>query len=229
MLCHCESAFLLTLGGLTPRILSSNLSPRIAPYRLDFWILLYAAGTVLSPCSRSGGTEWAAASGDGCLDNLPESFQLWTLILAEQALSLHSQSQIKTNQACFPRLKFSSIKSATTQLKGWGGEGRADWNVEGASQTHHQGYVPTANQHCSCCVFWCIPGSPSQHPCSWMTPFASGLGSGSSCHLLESKVKVCWEPFKHETPIFPCYFPVLQDRIVSLEAPHWGLVGWFNG
>ncbi|KAI2516695.1 ST3GAL3 isoform 19 [Pan troglodytes] len=31
--------------------------------------------------------------------------------------------------------------------------------------------------------------SPSQHPCSWMTPFASGLESGSSCRLLGSKVK----------------------------------------
>lgn len=40
----------------------------------------------------------------------------------------------------------------------------------------------------------CIPGSPSQHPCSWMTPSASGLGSGNLCRLLGSKVKVCWGP-----------------------------------
>ena len=40
----------------------------------------------------------------------------------------------------------------------------------------------------------CIPGSRSQHPCSWMTPSASGLGSGNLCRLLGSKVKVCWGP-----------------------------------
>ena len=41
----------------------------------------------------------------------------------------------------------------------------------------------------------CIPGSPSQHPCSWMTLSASGLGFGNLCRLLGSKVKVRWEPW----------------------------------
>lgn len=42
---------------------------------------------------------------------------------------------------------------------------------------------------------YCIPGSPSQHPCSWTTLSASGLGFGNLCHLLGSKVKVGWEPW----------------------------------
>lgn len=61
----------------------------------------------------------------------------------------------------------------------------------------------------------CVSGSPSQHPCSWMTPFASGLGSGSLCHLLGSKVKVCWEPFASFTPPFSVLSPYTSRQDFS--------------
>lgn len=145
------------------------------------------------------------------------------LILAEQSLPGRSHGQIKTNQACSLRLKFYSIKSAATQLKA--GEGGRVGGCTGMWRvaSHHQGCVLRVNQHCNLLLFFfffcCFPGSPSQHPCSWMTPFASGLGSGSSCHLLESKVKVCWEPLNIKHAIISLSF---KTGLYLLEVLHWG-------
>lgn len=69
----------------------------------------------------------------------------------------------------------------------------------------------------------CLPGSPSQHPCSSTTPSASGLESGNLCHLLGSKVKVCGEPWlAHLLHPLPRLSPYLRSGPTSQtgKVPH---------
>lgn len=158
---------------------------------------------------------------DACLDNLPESFHWWAGLIS-QLLQL----------ATWGLARPASLNSGSTEQdlsdptqhlpSEQAGVGRVCWNMGR--------WLPAEPTNTPAFCIWgssqpyCIPGSPSPHPCSWMTLSASGPGSENLCHLLGSKVKVCWEPW-------PLYINISSPRLSPYtsgqdkypqKSPCWG-------
>lgn len=138
-----------------------------------------------------------------CLGRLPESLQCATPSGPSGSLPLHPCSWPRRDRPDLPlqlRLHWTRWVRRRSFPQTKGREGMLDCEGAPSRSTAHTDVLRSPSE-LHLVVFgdpqqpYFIPGSPSQHPCSWMTLSASGLGFGSLCHLLGSKVKVGWEPW----------------------------------